>query len=58
MGQELILGPATNATAKGTAIRTLRELQDSGAVDERPSGFAELYRCLRSVGGRRVPSAV
>lgn len=40
--EELILDPATNATAKCTAIRTLRELQDSGPVEERPPGFAEL----------------
>jgi len=40
--EELILDPDTNATAKCTAIRTLREFQEREPPAS-PSDFASLY---------------
>ena len=63
--EELILDEGTNATAKCTAIRTLRELQgDERGETVYSDKFANLdeWRRLRDVkprrGGRRAPSAV
>jgi hypothetical protein len=47
--EELILDPETNATAKCTAIRTLREIQ-AEHPPERPSAFRQLYE-VRPNGG-------